>query len=181
MIYHAYPIVNTPNYIILVLPKRKSIPRHRSSTSFAKLRLCSARVLISLWSDGRTLGADAKPVGTRFPLGDTLAGVQAALAICAALFYRGKGGVGQYIDISMADSLFTVNNLVQTCTVFGTESLDLLAQRFTPYAARDGYMLIQVRKQAMYDQLGKAMGQPRLFIDDSRFNTDERRDGLGAL
>src|SRR5262249_21737935 len=38
-------------------------------------------------------------------IGDPNAGVQAALAICASLFYRDRTGKGQYIDIAQVDSL----------------------------------------------------------------------------
>ncbi len=38
-------------------------------------------------------------------IGDPNAGVHAALAICASLFYRDRTGKGQYIDIAQTDSL----------------------------------------------------------------------------
>ena len=39
-------------------------------------------------------------------IGDTNTGVHAALAVCAALFYRDRSGKGQRIDIAQVDSLF---------------------------------------------------------------------------
>ena len=37
---------------------------------------------------------------------DENAGIHGLAAVCAALYYREKTGVGQYIDLSLVESLF---------------------------------------------------------------------------
>jgi crotonobetainyl-CoA:carnitine CoA-transferase CaiB-like acyl-CoA transferase len=47
-------------------------------------------------------------------IGDPNAGVHAALAICASLFYRDRTGKGQYIDIAQVDSLLYLDPKFET-------------------------------------------------------------------
>lgn len=48
-----------------------------------------------------------RPLNMGLPVGDTTAALQAFGAISAALYYRMRSGVGQYIDIAMMDSLLS--------------------------------------------------------------------------
>jgi crotonobetainyl-CoA:carnitine CoA-transferase CaiB-like acyl-CoA transferase len=45
--------------------------------------------------------ADGPPYVPQAAIGDVSTGAHAALAICAALLYRGRTGRGQYLDVSL--------------------------------------------------------------------------------
>lgn len=51
-------------------------------------------------------GQSDPPIPAPLAIGDSNAGMHATAAILAAVYYRGKTGKGQYIDISMTDCLF---------------------------------------------------------------------------
>jgi crotonobetainyl-CoA:carnitine CoA-transferase CaiB-like acyl-CoA transferase len=52
--------------------------------------------------------ADQTPVRANISLGDTLAGLHAALGIAMALFDRNKSGLGQSIDVALYEAVFSV-------------------------------------------------------------------------
>lgn len=51
---------------------------------------------------------DGPPCRVGSSVGDLIAGMQAVIGILAALRYRERSGRGQYVDIAMVDSLFSV-------------------------------------------------------------------------
>lgn len=51
---------------------------------------------------------DAPPAKAGSPLSDAIAGTFAAMGILAALLHRNRSGVGQSVDVSMADCLFAL-------------------------------------------------------------------------
>lgn len=55
--------------------------------------------LMSITGDSETA-----PLRVGYPLCDTLGGITAAFAICAALVRRGQSGEGAFLDVSMLDS-----------------------------------------------------------------------------
>ncbi len=58
------------------------------------------------WSGALAAGA-AGNRGAGIPIGDLAGGAYATMAICAALVSRGRTGVGERIDVSMSDVLFS--------------------------------------------------------------------------
>jgi crotonobetainyl-CoA:carnitine CoA-transferase CaiB-like acyl-CoA transferase len=55
-------------------------------------------------------------------IGDVSTGAHAALAICAALLYRGRTGRGQYLDVSLLDTYFHYHEIsVQMHSLSGGE------------------------------------------------------------
>ncbi|MGH7960795.1 MAG: CaiB/BaiF CoA transferase family protein, partial [Candidatus Binatia bacterium] len=114
-------------------------------------------------------------------IGDPNAGVHAALAVCASLFYRDRTGTGQYIDIAQVDSLLyldMVNTAYSALTDgamnpkrfgahhFAVAPLDVLR-------VRDGYVVLQALEH-QWPNCAKAMGRPDL-ITNPKFQTNADR------
>jgi crotonobetainyl-CoA:carnitine CoA-transferase CaiB-like acyl-CoA transferase len=114
-------------------------------------------------------------------VGDPVAGLHAALAVCGALFHRARTGRGQLIDISQVDSLLWID-------MFNT-SISALSQgrrrprrfgshhfAFAPlgvFHARDGYIVMHVFDQH-WPGLAEALERPDL-VHDPRFATNADR------
>jgi len=127
-----------------------------------------------MWLQGKVVDPDGPPLPPAFAIGDMGASYNALSAICAALFYREKTGIGQYIDISLIDSLFGMNDRVQHQMLEKNE-LGSSSISATPiYAGKDGYITIQGVGQDMLARLWKVMGKGDLSAD-SRFNNIEKR------
>lgn len=125
-----------------------------------------------MWLQGKIVDPDGPPLPPPFAIGDIGASLHAVGAICAALYFRERTGSGQYIDISLIDSLFGMNDRVQQ-QMLQQEGLQSISA--TPiYAGKDGYVTIQGVGQVMLARLWKAMGRGELSADD-RFDTIEHR------
>jgi crotonobetainyl-CoA:carnitine CoA-transferase CaiB-like acyl-CoA transferase len=118
-----------------------------------------------------------------FAVSDVLTSVNAFGAICAALYRRTKTGEGEYIDIALADCIFsTLGNAVGT-HIFseGKDEFKYMAGRYSPdispcgaYKGRDGYLAIFCRTDIGWQRMTELMGKPEL-ADDPRFNSPENR------
>ena len=113
-------------------------------------------------------------------IGDTTAGVNAVVAILAAVYNRYQTGVGQKVETSLVDSLIALNaqdyiryfaadmiptrmgNQYLTWTPYGT------------YAAKDGYFNIGASTPKFFVSFCKVMGHPEL-AEDPRFNERDVR------
>jgi crotonobetainyl-CoA:carnitine CoA-transferase CaiB-like acyl-CoA transferase len=119
------------------------------------------------------------PVGTS--MADSTAGITAFSAICAALFGRSRSGRGQYIDISLMESLFHTLDLPLSMyllsdgqvspTRFGVHN-PTTAPTGT-FKARDGYVVISAFIH-QWESFVEAIGQPEL-LTDPRFSTSAER------
>jgi len=117
------------------------------------------------------------PVRTGFPISDTTAGLMAAYAISSALFRREGCGQGQYIDVSMLDSMITL----QSSSIFtylhtgmkpaleGNGSHTGLPTMNT-YPTRDNYIQISFYSDAHYKLMCELISRLDL-IEDARFNS----------
>jgi len=125
-----------------------------------------------MWLQGKIVDPDGPPLPPPFAIGDIGASLHAVGAICAALYFRERTDSGQYIDISLIDSLFGMNDRVQQ-QMLQQEGLQSISA--TPiYAGKDGYVTIQGVGQVMLARLWKVMGRGELSADD-RFDTIEHR------
>jgi crotonobetainyl-CoA:carnitine CoA-transferase CaiB-like acyl-CoA transferase len=134
--------------------------------------------------------ADGPPLRGGGALGDFIGGVFTATAILCALHYRDRTGVGQMVDVSNMDAVFSM--LDNWPTVYGvTKQLpQRLGNRhpFTaPYdcfGAKDGYVVIGVGNNQLFRALVAAMGMPDLGRDP-RFKSSaarlERHDEVNRL
>ena len=119
----------------------------------------------------RQHGEDIRPAPHGLSIGDTLAGYHAAYAIMAALFYRERTGKGQYIDISMFDSLFfSIDHQVQYYLMTGEEHTVYGA---VPVKRKDGYFTIGYGKYEMILRTLECIGKPEL-ANDERFSSLEK-------
>lgn len=119
----------------------------------------------------RQHGEDIRPAPHGLSIGDTIAGYHAAYAVVASLFYRERTGKGQYIDISMFDSLFyTIDHQVQYYLMTGEEHTVYGA---VPVKGKDGYFTIGYGKYEMILRALDCMGKPEL-ANDERFSSLEK-------
>jgi len=119
--------------------------------------------------------SETGPVRTGFPISDTTAGLMAAYAIAGALFRREWCGKGQYLDVSMLDSMVTL----QSSSVFtylhtgmkpaleGNGSHTGLPTMNT-YPTRDSYIQISFYSDAHYQTMCELISRPDL-VEDARF------------
>ncbi len=121
--------------------------------------------------------------------GDVYTSLEAATAICAALFRRSVTGRGQHIDISMLDTLLAVNEHVQS------ELWDdpVPAGFVRSYQPGD-YVILTVAdgtsvtisghpaEAGMFERIAAAMGRPNLADEDDRYaDPPTRLAHLGEL
>ena len=113
-------------------------------------------------------------------VGDILAGIYAAQAICAALFQRERTGAGATIDVAMFDALFS---LLPTALAIwqrdGTPPARAganhpLSAPFGAYRTADGRVMIAVGNTSLFGTLCAAMGRVDL-TEDPRFSSDQSR------
>lgn len=114
-------------------------------------------------------------------IGDPNAGVHAALAICASLFYRDRTGKGQYIDIAQVDSLlyldmlnvpqYALTNGAINPTRFGAHHHGVAP--LGVFKGTDGYVVIQALEH-QWPNFAKAIGRADL-ITNPKFETNAKR------
>ncbi|MDA0824461.1 MAG: CoA transferase [Proteobacteria bacterium] len=111
-----------------------------------------------------------KPLNMGLPVADNVASLQAFGAISAALFYREKTGVGQYIDIAMFDALLgTMQKDFQI--ILEPNTFDRI---YGPIDTSDGFVLMMLISPRHFEALADLIGQPELK-SDPRFSTTPQR------
>ena len=119
---------------------------------------------------------------------DVYTGMECAAAVLAALFQRERTGEGQYIDVSMAQTMLYVNEHVQN-ELFEREVPADQIRSFQPgdypiLQTGDGtYVVVSGHpaERGTFDLFVSAMNQPEL-LEDSRFSDVGRRlQNLDAL
>lgn len=114
-------------------------------------------------------------------IADENAGVHGLAAVCAALYYREKTGIGQYIDLSLIECLFHLHDTaIQFYVLSGGE---INPTRFGAhhyavapcgiFKARDGYVVIAVLVH-QWELFAQAIGKAELATDP-RFATGGAR------
>lgn len=138
--------------------------------------------IVHAWSgyDTVTLGYQneaRQPLNMGLPVADNMAAVQAFGAIMAALYHRLAKGVGQYIDISMYDTLLASmqKDFQQMQYPEGRD------RRYGPLATRDGHVLVVLLTQRQFEQLADALERPSLKADPRFATTTARLGHYAAL
>jgi CoA:oxalate CoA-transferase len=124
---------------------------------------------------------DGSPTYVGIYIADENAGVHGLAAVCAALYYREKTGIGQSIDLSLLESLFHLHDTAIQFYVLSNGELNPTRFGAHHYAiapcgifkASDGYMVIAVLAH-QWEVFAKAIGKPELTTDP-RFATYEAR------
>jgi formyl-CoA transferase len=141
--------------------------------------------LMSLNGDERL-----NPLRCGFPVCDTVGGLNAAFAIMAALYHREHTGEGQFIDISLLDSIMPLMGWVAANLLIGGQlPVALGNENFTAapssmFRTRDGFVNIAANQQQQWEDLADCLGVPELKTD-ARFQERDTRKGnryvLGPL
>jgi CoA:oxalate CoA-transferase len=122
--------------------------------------------------DRQARAFDLPPVDSVFAVGDTVTGLQAALAIVAAIHLRERTGAGQFIDMAMHDALLSLQEAANF-VLFGGGETDFLCAWIYPCKGRN--VVIPADPRAQWDKLTALMGKPELMADP-RFDTYEKRE-----
>jgi formyl-CoA transferase len=113
---------------------------------------------------------DGEPVKSPTFLADDLAGLHAALATLAALRHRDRSGEGQWVDVSLLDSLWFQSTGYLTLGALGVP-LPRLGNEFriaapaNTYRCRDGRIMAGVLLDAQWRRLAPLLGRPELALD----------------
>jgi crotonobetainyl-CoA:carnitine CoA-transferase CaiB-like acyl-CoA transferase len=119
---------------------------------------------------------------------DVYTGMETAAAVLAALYQRTSTGVGQYIDVSMAQTMLYVNEHVQNELFEGDVPNDQI-RSFQPgdypiLESKDGFQIVvsgHPAERGTFDLFVTAMNRPHMY-DDPRFaDVASRLENLAAL
>jgi len=124
-----------------------------------------------------------KPVRPNLSIGDTLAGIHAALGILIAYIQRERDGKGQVVDIAIFEAVFNLLEAVipEYC---GTglirqpsgSTITGIAPTNT-YMCKDGkYIVIGANTNSMFKRLTEAMDRPEIGDDDRLAENSGRVD-----
>jgi CoA:oxalate CoA-transferase len=128
-----------------------------------------------------TADANGTPIFTGVFMADGNAGVSAYGAVVTALFFREKSGVGQYIDLSLSESIFHLHDN-SLCSWLFSRGADVPGPFGSHrngdgphgyFKAADGYLILVVLTHR-WPQFTDAIGMPELR-DDPRFQTMQGR------
>jgi CoA:oxalate CoA-transferase len=120
------------------------------------------------------------PLRAGFPVCDTVGGLNAAMAIMSALYYCERTGEGQFIDISLLDSIMPLMGWVAANLMIGGQHPELLGNdNFTAapsgtFKTKDGYINIAANKQEQWEDLADKTGLSDLK-EDPRFKERDTR------
>lgn len=127
------------------------------------------------------------PLRCGFPVCDTVGGLNAAFAIMAALYHREVSGQGQFIDISLLDSIMPLMGWVAANLLIGNQQPVLLGNdNFTAapsgtFVTRDGFVNIAANQQKQWEDLADVLGVPELKTDPRFQERDTRKANRKAL
>lgn len=114
------------------------------------------------------------PLRVGIPLADTLTGLDAVIAIMAALFHRARTGLGQYIDISLFEAQFSAllnpsSSWLNAGAEIGRTGNDHpSAAPYGIFPVDDGHILVATFNDREFIRLAAAVGHPE-WSEDPRF------------
>lgn len=121
------------------------------------------------------------PVKVGVPITDLVSALSSVIAVQAALLYRKETGKGQYIDVSLYDSMVSLLTIMATEYFatgiapgrYGMDHIHRVPAR--AFETKDGsYVQVAATNEVMYPKFCRVLGIPEL-IDDVRFNTNKKR------
>ncbi len=127
------------------------------------------------------------PLRCGFPVCDTVGGLNAAFAIMAALFHRERTEQGQFIDVSLLDSIMPLMGWVAANLLIAGQPPVLMGNdNFTAapsgtFRTKDGYINIAANEQKQWEALTDVLGTPELKTDPRFKERDVRKTNRKAL
>ncbi|MFW5701802.1 MAG: CaiB/BaiF CoA transferase family protein, partial [Bacteroidota bacterium] len=103
-----------------------------------------------------------------------------AFAIMSALYHKERTGEGQFIDVSLLDSIMPLMGWVAANLMIGDQQPELLGNdNFTAapsgtFITKDGYINIAANKQEQWEAVADVLGVPELK-EDPRFKERDVR------
>ena len=126
----------------------------------------------------RPEGSEEKPVYAGFPLADIFASSMAQAGIYQALYHRERTGEGARIDIALLDGAVALNELSLIMTGALGEipppGLHGFTAPFGAYKAADGYVVVGVLGEPVWERFATAIGKPHL-VERPEFGSGIRR------
>ena len=117
------------------------------------------------------------PVKTYFPLIDRITALHATIGAMAALMERERSGVGQAIDVSLADTGFTVNEIPIAAYLGSGEVTEREGNGrglANAYRTSDGWALIHASNDTMWGRVCEALDR-RDWLERPDLDTAEGR------
>lgn len=127
------------------------------------------------------------PLRVGYPICDTMGGITAAMAICAALVDSQTTGHGRRIDVSMLEStLASMGWVVSNYLNAGVEPVPMGNENFTAapsgaFRTADGLLNIAANEDAQYEKLCDVIGRPELKTDARFAERETRRRNRPAI
>lgn len=128
--------------------------------------------------------AGGPPTWLGVALGDIVSGMNAAYAVMLALFQRAATGRGQYIDVSMYDTIIglaerslTAYSLTGTTLERGQE---LYMAPWGPFECSDGWVALIVATERDWGRFCEAIGRPELVDQEGATSGPERARGMSG-
>ncbi len=127
---------------------------------------------------------DGPPTWLGVALGDIVSGMNAAYAIMLALYQREKTGRGQYIDISMYDTIIGLAERSITAYSLTEQVLERGRERYMapwgPFECRDGWVGIIVATEGDWAKFCQAIERPDLVGHDGATSGPERAKNMSG-
>jgi crotonobetainyl-CoA:carnitine CoA-transferase CaiB-like acyl-CoA transferase len=128
---------------------------------------------------------DGPPLRAGPPIGDLVAGLYAALGVCAALVRRGQTGRGETVGASLNNAMISMLGfLAANCLATGEQPArsgndHAIVSPYGMFRTADGEVAIAPSSEAVYYRLLDAIGAPELRNHpDFRSNDDRVRNRL---
>ncbi len=134
-----------------------------------------------------TGSAESAPLRVGYPICDTLGGITAALAICAALIEARQSGRGRMIDVSMLEAtLSSMGWVVSNFLNGGIVPVPMGNENFTAapsgtFRTADGLLNIAANEVAQYEKLCDLLGRPDLKTDPRFCDRELRRENRAGI
>ena len=132
---------------------------------------------------------DLPPIKTYFPLIDRITALHACIGALAALREREFSGEGQALEVCLADTGFTTNEIPISAFLGGgvdtTRPDTAIGGGGTPfggmYETEDGHVILAAGNDNMWPRVCEALEHPE-WLDDPRFETrDDRTENVDVL
>jgi crotonobetainyl-CoA:carnitine CoA-transferase CaiB-like acyl-CoA transferase len=131
--------------------------------------------------------AHTAPLRVGYPICDTMGGITAAMAICAALVDSETTGQGRMIDVSMLEStLASMGWVVSNYLNAGVEPIPMGNENFTAapsgtFRTAEGLLNIAANEDAQYEKLCDVLARPELKTDIRFAQRETRRRNRPAI